>query len=296
MLNYVPEALTISKTKHPANRSINHTHTSSPTTGQRCSTRKTRTPWHFSPKKTGNSFKRSSALASIMRNVLPVPCLQHWGLLPHNRQTQPRTQWKRYNTFRLCLYSSWCNLYFPCKWHGPHGTQWRIVPLWIKGVQLGRQTFLHVQQHCQTTKQWHHPHYCTDYQGGVIGGRGWGGGSLHQLQRSHSHPLYPQIHGPSPISDPNADGQHHCTRRCQQQCYQEIESNGHEIPLALQQRMSRTILTILGTRQRKQRQLHDNASCRNWSPSNGPNFPYKYLNLTSTTQKLTGNLLVARVC
>ncbi len=41
----------VSNTKLPANRSTNHTHTSSPTTEQRCSTQKTRTPWHCSPPK-----------------------------------------------------------------------------------------------------------------------------------------------------------------------------------------------------------------------------------------------------
>jgi hypothetical protein len=110
------------------------------------------------------------------------------------------------------------------------------------------------QQYSQTTKQWRHPHNLTDYHGGhILGSRGQGGGSLHQLQRSHSCMPYPRIHGPSPTSDPNADRQHHCAWRCQQQCYQEIESNGHEVPLALQQRMSRTILTLLGPRQREQR-------------------------------------------
>jgi hypothetical protein len=113
--------------------------------------------------------------------------------------------------------------------------------------------------------------------------RGQGGGSLHQLQRSHSCPPYPQIHGPSPTSDPNVDRQHHCPRHCQQQCYQEIESSGHEIPLAPQQRTSRTILTLLGPRQREQRQLRDKTSCCNSSPSDTPNFPHKYIYLTCTT-------------
>jgi hypothetical protein len=154
----------------------------------------------------------------------------------------------------------------------------------IKGTQPGGWAFLHVQQHSQTTKQWHHPHNCTDYQGDhVLGSRGQGGGSLHQLQRSHFCPPYPQIHGPSPTSNPNADGQHHCTQRCQQQYIQEIESNGHEVPLAPRQRMSRTISTQLGPRQREQRQLRDKTSCHNSSPSDMPNLPHKYIYLTSTT-------------
>ncbi len=103
-----------------------------------------------------------------------------------------------------------------------------------------------------------------------------------QQRQSHSCPPYPRIHEPSPTSSPNADGQHHCTCHCQQQYYQEIESNGHEIPLALQQRMSRTILTLLGPRQREQWQLHDKISCCNSSPSNTPNLPHKYIYCTGT--------------
>jgi hypothetical protein len=64
--------------------------------------------------------------------------------------------------------------------------------------------------------------------------------------------------------------------------YQEIESNQHEIPLALGQRMSRTISTLLGPRQREQRRLHDKTSCHNLLPSNTPNFLHKYIYLTST--------------
>jgi hypothetical protein len=135
-----------------------------------------------------------------------------------------------------------------------------------------------------TTKQWHHTHNCIDYQGGhVFSGRGRGGGSLHKLQRGHPHLPYSQIHGSSPSSDTNADGKCHCTWHHQQQRHQEIESNGHEIPLALWQIKSRTISTLLGPRQRTQRQLHDKTSCRNLSPSNTPNFRHKYLYLTSTT-------------
>jgi hypothetical protein len=95
-------------------------------------------------------------------------------------------------------------------------------------------------------------------------------------------PPYPQIHEPSPTSVPNADGQHHCTWRYQQQCYQEIESNRHEILLAPQQRMLRTILTLMGPRQREQLQLHDKSSCCNSSPCDTPNFSHKYIYLTST--------------
>ncbi len=94
---------------------------------------------------------------------------------------------------------------------------------------------------------------------------------------------YPQIHGQSPTTNPNADGQHHCTWHCQQQCYQKIESNGHDEPFAPRQTMSRTILRLLGPRQREQRQLRDKISYRNSSPSNTPNFPHKYIYLTSTT-------------
>ena len=66
------------------------------------------------------------------------------------------------------------------------------------------------------------------------------------------------------------------------QAHQEIESNGHEVPLALRQRMPRTILTLLGPRQREQWQLSDKTSCCNSSPSDTPNFPHKYIYLTST--------------
>jgi hypothetical protein len=70
---------------------------------------------------------------------------------------------------------------------------------------------------------------------------------------------------------------------CQQQRYQEIGINGHEILLAPQQRMLRTISTLLGPQQKELRQLRDKASCRNSSPINAPSFPHKYLYLTSTT-------------
>ncbi len=65
--------------------------------------------------------------------------------------------------------------------------------------------------------------------------------------------------------------------------YQEIESNGHEVPLAPRQRMSRTISTLLGPRQREQWWLRDKTSCCNSSPSNTPNFLHKYIYFTSTT-------------
>jgi hypothetical protein len=51
----------------------------------------------------------------------------------------------------------------------------------------------------------------------------------------------------------------------------------------LQQRMLRTISTLLSPRQREQWQLHGKTSCRKSSPSNMPNFPHKYIYLTSTT-------------
>jgi hypothetical protein len=115
----------------------------------------------------------------------------------------------------------------------------------------------------------------------------------------HPQPLT-RIHWPSPTSNPNADGQHHCTWRCQQQCYQEIESYGHEVPLAPQQRMLRTILTPLGPRQREQRDyvtkhhatIHHQATC--------PTFLTSISTLQALcqqlSQQLTGKLPVARVC
>ncbi len=150
--------------------------------------------------------------------------------------------------------------------------------------RAGRHFFiLHVQQHCKTTKQWHHPHNCTNNQSGhVLSSRGWGWSSLHTLQRGHPLLPYSRIHGPSPTFNTNENGQHHCTWRFQQQHHQKVENNGHEIPLALWQRKLRPISTLLGPRQRKQRRLHDKSSCRHSSTRNAPNFPPKYLYLTST--------------
>jgi hypothetical protein len=96
-----PRPSRIFNTGHPTNHSISHTHTSSPTTEQRCSTRKTQTSQLCSPMKTRNSFKRSLALSSTKRDALTAPCLQRWGLLPHNRQTQPKHNEKGTTIFRL---------------------------------------------------------------------------------------------------------------------------------------------------------------------------------------------------
>jgi hypothetical protein len=51
------------------------------------------------PKRQEISLRRSSVLSYIMRYVSTAPCLRHWGLLLHNRQTQPGTQCIRYVNF-----------------------------------------------------------------------------------------------------------------------------------------------------------------------------------------------------
>ncbi len=107
-----------------------------------------------------------------------------------------------------CLYSSWCNRHIPCKWNGPRGSQRRIIRLLFKGTQPCGWTFLHVQQHCQTTKQWRHPLKCTNNQGGhVLSDRGWDGRSIHKLQSGRPRTLYSQIYGSPTTSNTNANGQ-----------------------------------------------------------------------------------------
>ncbi len=98
-----------------------------------------------------------------------------------------------------------------------------------------------------------------------------------------------------PTSNPNANRQHHRTWCCQQRRYEEIESNGHEIQLAPQERMLGAISTLLGPGQIEQRQLCDKASCHNSSPRNALNYPHKYLYLQALHQQLPGNLLEARL-
>ncbi len=237
------------------------------------------------PKEDKKSSRRSLALSSIMHDALAALCLRHWGLSLHNRQTRLRTQRKRYDNFWtmplliLMQSSGTMQMTWSLQVTATHCTSQNQRHA---ARQAGRQTFLHVQQLCQTTKPWRHPHNCTNNESGhVLSGRGQGGSSLHKLQRGHPRLPYSWIHGSSPSSDKNANGQHHCTRHCQQQRHQKLESYGNEIPLAPRQRKLWPISTLLGPRQRKQRWLRDKTSCHHSSPSTTPDFCHKHLYLTS---------------
>ncbi len=73
--------------------------------------------------------------------------------------------------------------------------------------------------------------------------------------------------------------------RCQQQCHEKAQGNGHEVPLAPRQRKSRPIQTLLGTQKRKQRRLCHQTSCPNTSSGNATNIPNRHRDTTKTTKE-----------
>jgi hypothetical protein len=91
MLNHVPKALTHFQNQAPSKPQHQPYPHVKPNYGAKVQCTEDMDTSALLPKKTRNSFKRSSALSSSMRNVSTALCLRHWGLLPHNRQTQPRT-------------------------------------------------------------------------------------------------------------------------------------------------------------------------------------------------------------
>ncbi len=91
MLNYVPEAL--AQFQHqapnkPQHRPYPHI---KPNYGAKAQYAEDMDTSTLLPKEDTNLFKRSSALSSITHNASIAPCLLHWSLLLHNRQTQLRT-------------------------------------------------------------------------------------------------------------------------------------------------------------------------------------------------------------
>ena len=137
-----------------------------------------------------------------------------------------------------------------------------------------------------TTQQRGSPHNRSNHQGGHdIRSRSRNWSPLHKLSGGCPSTTHTGILGTPPTTDPNANGQHNRPWRCQQQCHEKAQGNGHEVPLAPRQRKSRPIQTLLGTRKRKQRRLCHQTSCPNTSSGNATNIPNRHRDTTKTTKE-----------
>ncbi len=137
-----------------------------------------------------------------------------------------------------------------------------------------------------TTQQRGSPHNCPNHKGSHdICCRSRNQSPLQQLLRGHPSMTYTGIHGTPTTSTLNANRQHNSARCGQQQRHEKAKSNGHEIPLASRQRKLRPIQTLLGTRKRKQWQLHHQTPCPDTSSGNMTNISNWHYNTTSTTKK-----------